>query len=219
MVRENQLDICRVHNTYFCRPCDRPFNTYHGALNHCQNARVHQDEWCERCRRLFVSSAAYRTHLDNSSHHNVCDPCHLDFRTSDRLESHDVAVHNMCIECGKYFENGNNLMQHKRSHLPADIQCLGCFRQFSEFSAMIIHLESGNCESGLNRDDIDSWIFDSFVTSPYVSRWTDYYRYKCPECESDFVFLSALCQHVASNACDQDPKSTFDDVERCINWR
>ncbi|KIW23076.1 uncharacterized protein PV07_11305 [Cladophialophora immunda] len=212
MVRENQLQILNEGATCVCIPCDRQFVFINGLLNHCRNAEVHQGEWCERCQWLFVSPAARQAHVDNSPRHNICTPCDLDFSTAALLESHDVDVHNMCMDCGKYFRKVNDLMQHKRSHLPLEIECLGCDRLFSEFSAMMIHLESGNCESGIDRDDIDSYIRDC----GYVNELYDGLMYQCPDCEADFRFASALCQHVASNACNQNPEDTFNDIESCI---
>ncbi|KIX98863.1 uncharacterized protein Z520_05324 [Fonsecaea multimorphosa CBS 102226] len=244
MVRENQLQVLGDQEDYFCRACDRHFKFHIGAFNHCRHAEIHEGEWCERCGWLFVSPRACQSHVDNSSRHNVCTPCGMDFgtpalleshdvdvhnkcteccecfRAPDLLKAHDVLVHNLCIECGRYFRNINDLMQHKRTHLPLDIKCLGCDRLFSEFSAMMIHLESGTCESGIDRDDVDSYIFDTYVRNrAYVNQWEDHLKYQCPDCGSDFRFASALCQHVASNACNQQSKSTFWDLEKCITSR
>ncbi|OAG40909.1 hypothetical protein AYO21_04751 [Fonsecaea monophora] len=220
MVRENQLVSKPENNDSYCRPCDRVFISLDGGLNHCRNADAHRGEWCERCKWLFVSPQACQYHVDNSHRHNVCVPCDLDFGTAALLRSHDVEVHNMCAECGKYFNNPNDLTQHKRSHLPLKIECLGCDRMFSEFAAMMIHLESGKCVSGIDRDDVDNYIFDTYERcGTYVNHWLDDKRYQCPDCATDFRFASALCQHVATNGCDQPPMSTFHDIEKSIKLR
>ncbi|OAP63651.1 hypothetical protein AYL99_02878 [Fonsecaea erecta] len=241
MVRENQLQVDHDDGTYSCRACDRDFSSSHGALNHSRFAGVHEGEWCERCERLFVSPLARRAHIVDSPRHNICTPCGLDFETSGKLDSHDidvhnmclpckrefdspqalkshdVAVHNMCAACGKFFNNTNDLMQHKRSHLPPRLGCLGCNRKFAEFAAMMIHLESSSCNSGIDREDVDSYIFDAWRGVPeFCNGWTDDFMYHCPGCETDFRYASALCQHLASNACNQEPQRIFDDIRECI---
>lgn len=62
---------------------------------------------------------------------------------------------------------------------------------------MLIHLESGNCQSGTDKERID----DLFC------EWDQGWKYKldddegegliflCPECDKDFPRLSALYQH------------------------
>ena len=141
MARDNQLSINNETRTFFCRPCDRYFNTVDGALNHCRNAQTHDGEWCELCEWLFVSEAACQTHFNNSSRHNFCDQCNLDLNTyreledhdadnhylcaqcheyfndQEELDDHDVDAHGMCRECGEYFSNDNNLKQVIASHV------------------------------------------------------------------------------------------------------
>jgi hypothetical protein len=107
----NQLYINHGTQTYICRSCDRRFSTENGALNHCQHAQTHQGEWCGRCQRLFVSPAARHSHVSSSSYHHLCDPCDLDYSTAKGLEDHDVDIHNMCRDCGRFFANANQLQQ------------------------------------------------------------------------------------------------------------
>ncbi len=64
---------------------------------------------------------------------------------------------------------------------------------------MMIHLEAGTCASGVGRDQIDEWAF--YWDGMYTNQWNAHYRYKCPTCNENFRFVSALLQHVESQAC------------------
>jgi hypothetical protein len=84
---------------------------------------------------------------------------------------------------------------------------------------MIIHLESGSCDSGID-------IFDLNESAAMCYQWSQYieeefrddmlecrdleeeyndkiYPYSCPSCETVFSKLSGLFQHVASKSCEQ----------------
>jgi len=90
---------------------------------------------------------------------------------------------------------------------------------------MMIHLECGNCQSGVDRDDIDNWVFDdtdSYLSYWYVriiNEWTDFYRYCCPTCDQNFRYASALLQHAASNHCNQDVNEIIPYFQKCIQQR
>ncbi|KAJ9604617.1 hypothetical protein H2200_010731 [Cladophialophora chaetospira] len=219
MVRENQVIISEDDGRYECRPCNRTFNSFNGLNNHCQKARVHSygDQWCERCEWLFVSPGARDSHTSNSSRHNLCPAsnCNLDFSEEEGLDEHMAADHHWCIDCKRYFNNENELTQHKRVHLPRNIECLGCDRQFSEFAAMILHLEAGTCASQTDVDDLDRWMANSRLHQ-YVDYAYDPVKYCCPHCDRRFDYLSAFCQHVATTTCEQNPGTTFWHVERTI---
>lgn len=43
---------------------------------------------------------------------------------------------------------------------------------------MLIHLEAGTCESGVDVADIDEWAFEDERES--LNRWRDALRYRCP---------------------------------------
>ena len=91
----------------------------------------------------------------------------------------------------------------KKSNAPRNIECHGCCRMFTTVSAMMIHLESGSCECGVNRDGLDRIAYECYWSEDYTNDWNDYYMYKCPDCQNGFRFLSALFQHIESDACNQ----------------
>src|SRR5882757_2013038 len=111
MTRNNQLYVDEGRRVCYCRSCNRHFNDYLGALTHCRDSQVHRGEWCRRCEWLFVSSTARDSHIKNSSCHNLCHCCNVDFRTSDELEEHNLSTHNRRDRCHQHPLNRNNLPQ------------------------------------------------------------------------------------------------------------
>ncbi|KAJ4356568.1 uncharacterized protein N0V89_004602 [Didymosphaeria variabile] len=112
-----------------------------------------------------------------------------------------------------------DLAQHGLTHRAAEIECLGCYRNFKTYGGMIIHLESGACESDIDYLDLNSSAAECYSWAQFIH--TDYrddmlascdlkrmyqgtvFPYKCPDCDSGFPKLSSLFQHVDSSACDQ----------------
>ena len=85
---------------------------------------------------------------------------------------------------------------------------------------MIIHLESGACDSEIDMIDLNESAAMCFQWKAYlVEEYRDellscrdlsieysetVYPFKCPECDIVFTRLSGLFQHVYSKACNQD---------------
>jgi hypothetical protein len=84
---------------------------------------------------------------------------------------------------------------------------------------MIIHLESGACESGIDIFDLNESAAMSFQWKAYLDEeYRDellnrydlesehsgvVYPFRCPGCDTGFTKLSGLFQHVYSKACNQ----------------
>jgi hypothetical protein len=122
---------------YLCTLCDRFFDSHTALEAHCRNTSRHS--WCERCQRVFPSETSKTEHLRHSASHHICLKCclkcghHPDFGSYDdlrkhresthhwcsecnlylndacQLQSHDIEHHNLCVVCGQFFENENNL--------------------------------------------------------------------------------------------------------------
>jgi hypothetical protein len=73
---------------------------------------------------------------------------------------------------------------------------------------MMIHLESGTCESGVECGELDRLAYECYQRGKYINGWNEYYKYKCPDCENQFRYLSGLFQHVESDACNQQVEGT-----------
>jgi len=113
-----------------------------------------------------------------------------------------------------------NIPQHELVHLRPSIECYGCPRKFTTYSGMVIHLETGNCDSGVDIIDINEsaamcYQWRSYLDEDYrdemlqcVDLKEEYagtvYPFECAQCEASFPKLSALFQHVESSSCEQD---------------
>ncbi|KAF2813918.1 uncharacterized protein BDZ99DRAFT_567632 [Mytilinidion resinicola] len=199
--------------------------------------------WCRRCDRGFVDLAAISQHQQNSGRHNICNKCYYDAEDWEALLNHyrrrrcyevcdacNIAIipgqmrqhlkdEFACFTCKKHCGNEHNLEQHKIVHASADHECWACPRQFRSLPAMILHLEEGNCESGLSHLDLnESTAMSRQWPLIIVHEWRDIllarqdlsqYRgmaFVCPGCELTFRKLSAFFQHVASTSkygCDE----------------
>jgi hypothetical protein len=97
---------------------------------------------------------------------------------------------------------------------------------------MIIHLESGACDSGLDIIDLNESAAECFQWRQFIHE--DYredmlnccdleyeyggtvYPFDCPKCDAAFAKLSGLLQHVASQACEQTLKSGA--IAKLVKW-
>ncbi len=68
---------------------------------------------------------------------------------------------------------------------------------------MMIHLESGTCDSGVDCVDLDRFAYLCYQSRAYTNGWSEHKKYKCPECQKKLRLLSGLFQHVESDACNQ----------------
>ncbi|ERF77060.1 hypothetical protein EPUS_06278 [Endocarpon pusillum Z07020] len=212
---------------YECEVCDRSFSSQRALNDHRMYAAVHRGRWCKRCELQFDSRAELDSHKAVSFNHSVCAVCQVDCESGYELDEHmneehfqckgclkwapsasDLSTHMekahyYCAQCERFFENENNLRQHRKVHAPLIMECYGCERRFATTSAMLIHLESGKCDSGVNCDRLDSIAYRCYQSRYYTNGWNEYYQYKCPDCQTKFRYISALFQHAESDACNQ----------------
>ncbi|KIW04946.1 uncharacterized protein PV09_04111 [Verruconis gallopava] len=90
---------------------------------------------------------------------------------------------------------------------------------FTTYHGMIIHLESGVCQSQIDRIDLNRSAAMCYQWKAYLDEeWRDellqrhdleqeyvnkIYAFHCPECRTVFSTLSGLFQHVHSKVCLQ----------------
>ncbi|OCL14353.1 hypothetical protein AOQ84DRAFT_331199 [Glonium stellatum] len=164
-------------HSWACGSCNEKFSTSQMLGRH-QRATGHC--YCRDCNRAFVSNDALRQHLLSSLHASQfhCCDCDRDFINQTALEQHLAnkvhrpvrrRTHNRaCMECDREFKTEQALEQHRASlvHRPlSDIKCVGrkggrkgCQRSFSSPSALLHHLESGACCSGVTRQKLTAAI-------------------------------------------------------------
>jgi len=164
-------------HSWACGQCNGVFNTQQRLGQH-QRGTGHC--YCRDCNRTFVHNDALRQHLRSSLHASQfhCCDCDRDFINQTALEQHLAnKIHRpvrhqtydrVCMECDREFETERALEQHQASlvHRPlSNIKCVGgnggrkgCQRSFSSPSALLHHLESGACRSGMTRQKLNAAI-------------------------------------------------------------
>ncbi|QSZ31031.1 hypothetical protein DSL72_000592 [Monilinia vaccinii-corymbosi] len=136
----------------------------------------------------------------------------MDYSNADRY----------CEPCQRMFQSAHNLKQHQRSkiHMGSSMKCPFCPTKYPTASALIIHLESGTCRSGIDRARINAEIrrldrnhvittrqieYPTFSASTNIASersWNGYY-YECTLCNAEFVTLMRLNAHLRSPVHDQ----------------
>lgn len=138
------------------------------------------------------------------------------------------------MECRRVFKDGETLAKHLDTnsvHVGRTIHCpvWDCVKAFAYSSALIHHLESGACRSGMDRHkvnritvklDTDNVITnparllagpDGYYPSQFASSWAgtgqasrspDSGRYECPVCAKGFREWWDLRNHLESPAHD-----------------
>ncbi|KAK6615007.1 zinc finger protein [Botrytis cinerea] len=196
---------------YDCEPCDRYFNSKHSYDQHVMNSSAHLAS--------EHSDGGYSS--NNAEPEFQCSGCNYWFWSSVARENHHVSQHGhrYCKPCKQMFMNENNLMQHQHSkvHQGSSMKCPFCPNQYPTVSALIIHLESGRCPSGSNRERINAEIrrLDKYhvITTPLIENssstniatersWNGFH-YECPMCNRGFSTLQALNSHLGSPVHDQ----------------
>jgi len=183
----------------YCNYCDQHFATHNGYVQHVNTSAAHNEaDWeCSVCDRCFVSDHARTQHYINGPH-PYCNPCDRVFQN----------------------QNSYNAHMHSRIHMGNSIQCPFCKRPFTVASGVVIHLESGNCSSGINRQKINEAVRNldrnNVITRPMITmpgydnvqtiateRSFNGSYYECCLCPREFGTLQGLNAHMRSPVHEQ----------------
>ncbi|KAL7928497.1 ribosomal protein L11, N-terminal domain-containing protein [Trichoderma chlorosporum] len=161
----------------------------------CSENPVKDMQWrCNDCGAVFDSLNASNRHVRLTGHATEfrCCDCNRSFKTEyalqDHLKHHDdnvkprpkpVAKQPECKTCDRKFKNDTALRQHLNSviHRPiCDLACMAgslsgveCKARFRNPSAMVAHMESGTCRSGMDRRKLNQLVLlqdnENLITS------------------------------------------------------
>lgn len=70
---------------------------------------------------------------------------------------------------------------------------------------MVLHLETGACESGVDREEVQQLAFDCWDLDGYICDDDDdpNYDFVCATCDVPYRFISGMLQHAESEACEE----------------
>lgn len=166
-------DHCSVAHLYKCEACSKAYLNWRALHGH---KRLVGHCFCRPCDQYFPNTLALTEHRNTFIHaadFHCCD-CDRDFKNQRALDQHlEFKDHTYvkkahecpeCTECQREFPNQAALKKHQASliHKPlSDLRCIAsakCKQRFSSPSALIHHLESGRCRSGLTRKELNQLV-------------------------------------------------------------
>ncbi|WAQ85040.1 hypothetical protein PtA15_5A614 [Puccinia triticina] len=162
-----------------CAPCGRQFRLYQHYQDHMIHSSRHY--YCAPCRRDFESRDALDSHLSQPDEHMICEWCRI---LVGKLRHHNQRHHEKCLECNQWYEDANDIHRHRSlahtevycvpcqklfgnskeltmhltsyAHQPLNVECdhPSCGQQFISKVALVQHLETGTCQSGVNLEEV-----------------------------------------------------------------
>ncbi|OAX39224.1 hypothetical protein K503DRAFT_769706 [Rhizopogon vinicolor AM-OR11-026] len=200
----------------YCYLCYRDFNSRLGLTEHYVQSPDHH--YCKYCRIHLDSASQIQNH--NEAEHAYCRLCERHFKSNIGLHEHNRQKHASvyCVPCRRQFLSPSNCQSHLNSslHRAEDTFCpsSGCSIAFINQSALMLHFESGSCQSDINRRVIYEWVRDNdrsnVTTNPArlsqrggfppiaTDRSWNGQAYECRLCRFQYRSLASLNCHLAS---------------------
>ncbi|KZT67386.1 hypothetical protein DAEQUDRAFT_767287 [Daedalea quercina L-15889] len=154
---------------HYCQRCDAHHASAMALISHLEAAH-NQCLWC---------GLVFATPKDLDAHyrylHAACLECRQVHGTPAALEVHLRAAHWYCAPCRRVFKNSEALKVHlefSRAHRGCTVLCpgVGCTKAFASGPAVVQHLESGGCRSGMERRAVNRRAVrldaDNIITDP-----------------------------------------------------
>jgi hypothetical protein len=154
-------DIFRDHaiatGHCFCSDCDLHFSDRQSWDDHRKSAKHASEFKCCDCDISFNDIHALVAHMRRRAHQKPLPP-----KISQQHKEHNLLASSSteCTKCKRKFSCSQSLQQHCASlkHKPLSrLECpigTNCRGSFLSPSALIQHLESGSCSSGMNRGEV-----------------------------------------------------------------
>lgn len=208
--------VRRLGQSYYCRPCDRPFWTEADYLKHVTTTGAHATPFtCGACGVISWSFQAAKEHMWtlHGTAFPRCEKCGVECNGVAALAAHMETNHPLvpyCEECDREFGSEMALQQHLNSasvHTSPAYSCEQCNLEFRSAFDLTQHLTSSAhmyyCRE-CNRSFVSQHALDQHLNSSV-------HVHRCEECDMEFVSPHALEQHLngpvhvhRSDECDRD---------------
>jgi len=156
--RQDILEDHRIATGHcFCPDCNLAFKSQNALETH-RRTEMHASEFiCCDCDISFRDIHALNAHMASRAHRK---PLPQKLPVNAEKSTAVTIGERTCKKCERTFSSPQALQQHSQSvkHKPLSaLKCpvgTNCRGNFTSPSALLHHLESGSCQSGMNRDEI-----------------------------------------------------------------
>lgn len=158
--------------------------------------------YCDRC---GFSPRSYVRHTRESSNHNICDDCEIDFATYVQLQGHwrESPNHDYCQYCDEHFNSYTNHRKHNRKD-HRDHYCEDCDKVFWRGGAAGLHAHNRqshadrycvSCERMFNSENN----LRGVCPSSFLSKFSNVMRHDSPRFTFRLLtrtlpFLNSTCE-------------------------
>ncbi|KAF4963239.1 hypothetical protein FSARC_8737 [Fusarium sarcochroum] len=150
----------------------------------------------------FTTEQEMDAHLQSAHNRRYCNTCRKIFEGSIGLHAYNEEIHwrEVCKACDIAFQFPIELERHSKTHPKEPIDCIGCLKRFGTYSEMMMHLESGTCDSRLNASNVAD------VVAAYHQDLGDKFpglrmNFECPTCHKKVKKMSDLFRHFERRFC------------------
>ena len=210
---ENRDKHEKQKHWHHCQSCNWKFKFPRDLNSHV--LQQHPKE-CDICDKKFGQQSALDQHMNTAvGHQNYCYQCKRAFINPNALKMVSVIV-----RCGRSVPHSDSEKKHLKSsvHKGRNVKCPWCPDKFTNLTGVTLHLESGRCPSGIDRQKIDNYCRQVDRDHVFTNRqieWPTSKSYEpaaatnnawnekrgsfvCCICHSGFSHLAALNQHLNS---------------------
>jgi uncharacterized C2H2 Zn-finger protein len=146
----------RAARHLYCPEHDKIFKTYEELRSHKKKVLHVTGFACLICNREFNTQQGLNDHLNDKDHPGDATTTNDDVKL-EALKATIEKANLHCDACDQSFKNLIAFNQHKASvkhHPLSDLRCplsADCDKVFTSPSALILHIETGGCQSGMDR--------------------------------------------------------------------
>lgn len=183
-----ETHIKKLHSPISCEICATQFLNKHKLKIHIKTSEHMQSSkgagvYCPDCEIFPPSVASLEQHM--TLKHDVnrpatfhCCDCSKDFTTNTAFKTH-MYFHRFgkdeprCSLCPMEFKSEKAYARHMQRGKHKNLSCpvgLICSRRFASVSALVMHLESGACKSGMDRKQLNQLVLTYDTTNAIMLR-------------------------------------------------
>jgi len=152
-----------------CDSCERHFQTPTACYQHMSFlGHWIWPNFCETCPSRFMHEDDAVKHMMLEDHRHKpypCETCPETWWSPHERDQHQADTghysHLHCADCDRYFQNTNNLSQHRKSrlHQGTSVHCPFCESAFVTASGLSQHIETSACPQARLLDRSKVWQF------------------------------------------------------------